>query len=70
MSFLEKELPNDWDTVSNIFSREGAYRRFRQLLESRDLLEKRYAFEAAATEEALRAWCEAEGIQFKDPEQA
>jgi hypothetical protein len=65
MSFIEKELPNDWDIVSNMFRRSGAYRQFKDLLHRRDRLGQWYQFEASATEQALRDWCEANDIQLK-----
>ncbi len=66
-SFVWHELPDEWDTVRDMFGRRRAYGRFKDLLQSHGMLEKWYAFEASATEEALRAWCEDSGIQFSDP---
>jgi len=66
-SFVRQELPDEWDAVSDIFRRRGAYGRFKDLLHSRDMLAKWYAFEESATETALRAWCEEVNIQLDDP---
>ncbi len=44
-SFVRQELPDDWDTVRDIFRRRGAYGRFKDWLDSRDMPEKWYAFE-------------------------
>jgi hypothetical protein len=66
-SFVDKKLPDDWDRVVEIFRRKGAYGRFKQLLADRDALERWYAFETAATEQALRDWCEANDIPLKAP---
>ncbi len=65
MSFIEKELPDDWDAVSNMFRRRGAYRQFKELLHRRDRLDQWYQFEASETEQALRDWCEAKNVQCK-----
>jgi hypothetical protein len=67
MAFVEEALPDDWDRVSEIFRRRGAYGRFKQLLHDRGALVHWYAFETAATETALRAWCEDNGIPLKSP---
>jgi uncharacterized protein UPF0158 len=64
LSFIERELPGEYDTVTGFFRSKGAYRRFKNLLEARNLLERWYSFEAAATEQALRSWCEANGIKL------
>ena len=64
LSFVDQELPSEYDRCADFFRRGGAYRRFKDLLESRDVLEKWYAFEAQAIEAALRAWCEEHGIQL------
>ena len=58
--------PLDLLKTRNIFARRGAYGRFKDLLDSRGMLEKWYAFEASATENALRAWCEDVGLQLID----
>jgi hypothetical protein len=61
-AFVEEVLPEDWDRVRDLFRGKGAYGRFKQFLHDRGALERWYAFEAAATEQALRDWCEANNI--------
>ena len=63
LSFIDRELPGDYNTAAGFFRRKGAYGRFKQLLQSRSMLQRWYDFENSATEEALRAWCEENGIQ-------
>jgi hypothetical protein len=63
LRFVERELPGDIDTVEDMFRRKGAYRNFKDLLEERDVLQKWYDFEDRETEEALREWCEENGIK-------
>jgi hypothetical protein len=62
--FVEARLPDRFTDVENFFQHRGAYARFKDLLEAEGRLEEWYAFEAEATERALREWCEANGIQL------
>ncbi|MEO8803019.1 MAG: UPF0158 family protein [Rudaea sp.] len=57
MRFVHEHLPDDIDKVHEIFSRRGAYARFKDLLEHRDQLKHWYEYEEQATNEALREWC-------------
>jgi hypothetical protein len=65
-SFVRSELPDGWDTVSDMFRRRGAYRRFKDFLIRRDMSDKWFEFESKSTEEALRAWCEDNDIPLRD----
>ena len=66
MDFVRQFLPRDFDDVSDMFCRRGAYRRFKQLLIRRRALEQWYDFEQKATERALREWCELNSIVLAD----
>jgi len=66
LDFAAQFLPDDYDEVRRIFSRRGAYGQFKGLLERRRALERWYAFEAEASERALREWCEINGIAIVD----
>ncbi|MBV9563261.1 MAG: hypothetical protein JOY90_22875 [Bradyrhizobium sp.] len=66
LDFARECLPNDFDEVRDIFSRSGAYRNFRALLQRRHALDRWHAFENKATESALREWCETEGLAIED----
>lgn len=66
LSFVAEELPADLEEAHDMFRRKGAYRRFRNLVERRHVLEKWYAFEQAAIEQALRAWCADNGLKLSD----
>ena len=68
LSFVAEELPGSLDKARDIFSRKGAYSRFRQLLQATGTLDKWYAFEARATEKALEQWCDAVGVKLIDNE--
>ena len=62
MRFTREELPDRYDEVAEIFSRRGAYRRFKDLLEHEGALDKWFEFENAAEEKALREWCADNGV--------
>jgi len=49
-----------------MFSRRGAYRRWKDFLDANGLLEKWYTFENEATEQALKTWCQENGIPIED----
>ncbi len=66
LAFVDQELPDDRNTVMGFFRRRGAHGRFKDLLHTRDMLQCWYEFESRATEEALLAWCEENGIQLVD----
>jgi hypothetical protein len=64
--FAGEVMPDDYDTVRDIFRRRGAYRRFKDLLDRRRMLDAWSDFEARATERALRAWCAENDIALAD----
>jgi len=66
IAFVESELPDEVATVLGFFRRRGAYARFKDLLLAEGLLDRWCQFENQATEEALLAWCEENGIQLVD----
>lgn len=70
LSFVERELPDDEEKAADCFRTKGAYGCFKQLLEKRGALEKWHAFEAQATEAALREWCLEYGVQLTDAPRA
>lgn len=61
-AFAWQEMPEDADTVSDMFSRKGGFARFKHWLAQRGKLHAWYAFQAEAEEQALRDWCEANGF--------
>ena len=63
LRFAGAELPDRYREVDGFFRRRGAYARFKDLLASEGRLEQWFAFEADATELALKRWCEANGIE-------
>ncbi|MDP2153181.1 MAG: UPF0158 family protein [Methylotenera sp.] len=69
LSFIDQALPDEYNFVASLFRKRGAYRRFKDMLEYQGLLEKWYAFEAQASDEALLTWCEENEIKLIDKEQ-
>jgi hypothetical protein len=64
--FVRQSLPDDYGKVRDIFSRRGAYARFKHLFEQRRMVDQWYEFENKATENALREWCALHSIEIKD----
>jgi hypothetical protein len=62
LSFVADELPGSLNVATEIFSRRGAYSRFKQLLRANGIIDKWYTFEAQSTEAALISWCEDAGV--------
>src|ERR1700720_3159438 len=64
LDFAREFLPDDYDEVRHIFSRRGAYRRYKDLLVRRAALERWYDFSNKSEEAALREWCAENGIEL------
>lgn len=61
-AFVAKFLPEEQHKVRQIFSRRGAYARFKDPLERSGKLQQWYDYEAEAQKVALLEWCEENGI--------
>ena len=66
MDFARNFLPDDYYEVQRTFSKKGAYRQLRMLLERRHAIDQWYDFQAKAIERALRDWCKANSIELAD----
>ncbi|RWJ00148.1 hypothetical protein [Mesorhizobium sp.] len=66
LDFARQFLQDDVGDVQEIFSKRGAYARFKDLLQRRGALDQWYAFEANAQERALRMWCDLNSIEVGD----
>jgi hypothetical protein len=66
LEFAREFLPDDFNKLREIFSKRGAYARFKDLLEYRGALAQWHEFEAKAQEKALRDWCEDNSIELTD----
>ena len=60
--FVSAHVPGEFENVKRIFSRKGAYGRYKELLESKNQLEAWYEFEQQAVAKALRDWCKEKDI--------
>ena len=66
LDFAREFLAADYDEVSHIFSRRGAYARYKELLVRRGALERWYDFSNKSEEMALREWCAENGIEISE----
>jgi Uncharacterised protein family (UPF0158) len=66
LDFAREFLSDDFDEVRYIFSKRGAYRKFRALVIRRNVLQRWYDFESKTTQRALREWCELNSIELAD----
>jgi len=64
--FVAEHLPQEYDEVNEIFHHRGAYGRYKALLDRYGLLQKWYDFEHTQEEQAIRQWCERNGIELID----
>jgi len=64
--FVQMHLPDDYDRVRQIFRKPGAYGRFKELLDSKGLLEIWNDFESQREEQGLRQWCTDNEIELSD----
>ncbi len=62
--FVEKTMPDSYDRVYNIFGKRGAYSRYKDLLDSKGLLQKWYDFEKQKEQVALIQWCQENEINI------
>ncbi len=64
--FVAQEIPGLHEKVQRIFSRRGAYGRYKDFLADLGLLDTWYRFEAEQTKEALLTWCRDYDIQIEE----
>ena len=64
LSFIDQEIPHEYNFAASLFRKRGAYRRFKELLQVEGLLEKWFAFEANASDMALQDWCKENNIEL------
>src|SRR5262249_28433108 len=63
LNFAREFLPGDYDEVRHIFSRRGAYRRYKDLLVRRGALERGYGFSNKCGETGLRGGGAGNGVE-------
>ena len=62
--FMDQYIPESVGRVATMFCRKGAYSRYKEFLDSEGKLELWHEYENERTREALRKWCEAEGLEL------
>ncbi|XYJ11436.1 hypothetical protein ACSUZJ_05455 [Telluria sp. B2] len=62
--FVARHLPADERLVRAMFTRKGAYRALRELLDERGVLEEWYRFKGTAVDAALAGWCGDNGLRL------
>ena len=62
LRFVEEHLPRSRETVHEFFRKRGAFSKFKSLLASSGQLDAWHEYQEAATESALREWCEENGF--------
>ena len=65
-NFVDTYLPNESQKVWAIFKHQGAYSRFKMLLEEKGMLEQWYGFEDEKMDAGLREWCQIAGIAVEE----
>ena len=64
--FVDRQIPGLKNKVQGIFSRRGAYSRYKAFLADLELLDAWFRFENERTREALLEWCRDERIPVDD----
>jgi len=64
MEFVYEFLPDAAREVQAIFRKQGAYAKYKSLLNNHDLLDQWHQYQADAQERAIREWCEENGIEL------
>ena len=63
--FVSEYMPDDFDHVEHMFSRKGAYGRFKDYLARLNMLETWHRYEEKKCAEALKQWCELHKIEYE-----
>ncbi len=63
--FAFRHMPDQLDHIEDLFSRKGAYSRFKDFLIRADKIELWYRFEEEKSAEALRDWCNMQEIDLE-----
>jgi len=62
--YVAEHLPDELVQVQQMFGRRGAFAAFKDLLESKGLLQRWYDIEHEREERALRQWCEENQLEL------
>jgi len=64
MKFVYEFLPDSASEVQAIFRKQGAYSRYKSLLDNHDLLDQWHQYHNDAQARAMREWCEENGVEL------
>jgi hypothetical protein len=64
--FVDRQIPGLKNKVQRIFSRRGAYSRYKAFLADLELLDAWHRFEGERTKEVLLEWCKDEGVPIDE----
>jgi len=64
--FMDKNWPEMYERVRQIFRSRGAYSKYKNLLDEKDLLQIWYNFENERESQVLREWCAENEIELDD----
>jgi len=64
IEFTQINLPDNINHVYSIFQSRGAYSRFKDLLDDKEMLERWYEFEQESTKAKIIEWCNENGIEI------
>lgn len=62
LEFVRRNCPRELPLVEALFARPGAFRKIKDLLQRKGLLESWQVFEVQQIELLLRQWCAAQGL--------
>ena len=62
LRFVKQCMPDSYELVRDYFRSRGAYSRFKGLLDRAGKLDAWHRYEEEAVEQALREWCEEQGL--------
>jgi hypothetical protein len=66
IEFTSNYMPEELDRVYSIFRDKGAYTRYKDLLEKKELVAEWYSYENERLHEALKEWCADNHIEIED----
>lgn len=64
--FVDECLADEYNQIRQVFRKRAAYRRFKNILGARGLLQTWYDFENLRVEQALRLWCQENEIELSN----
>ena len=64
LDFIDKYSPTDYENVSSMFRKKGAYSRLKSFLEKKGLLDKWHNYEQEALLKAIKDWCNEIDVKY------